>query len=154
MRFISFFAEESNRSESLTQPPAGFSFWAMDTPDASQRISLVCKVDDLKTEGWAERRNLTQSERLARSGKIFGVCFLVACLTVFIPILHFVLPPLFLIIGGVLAAGEYSGTGEVLNGEITCPNCKKVMNLPKETEEWPRHQRCTGCSFSLTIERV
>jgi hypothetical protein len=101
-----------------------------------------------------ERRDLTQGERMARAGKIFGACFLVACLTVFIPILHFILPPLFLIIGGVLAFGEYAGTGEMLRGQITCPNCKKVMDLPHETEEWPRHQRCTACSFSLTVEKV
>jgi hypothetical protein len=64
------------------------------------------------------------------------------------------LPPLILIIGGVLAFNEYAGTGEVLKGEISCPNCKKVMELPKETEEWPRAHRCTGCSFQLSIERA
>jgi hypothetical protein len=126
----------------------------METPTDVQTIQLVTKVDDLKTGGWAERRDLTQGERLSRSGKIFGVCFLVACITVFVPILHFILPPLFLITGGVLAAGEYAGTGEVLAGEITCPNCKKVMNLPRETEEWPRRQRCTGCSFQLSVEKA
>lgn len=125
----------------------------IETPSTFERKTLVCKVDDLETEGWVERRDLSNHERLARAGKIFGIFFGVALLTVFIPILHFILPPLFLIVGSVLAFGEYTGKGEMLNGEITCPNCKKVMTLPKETEEWPRTQRCEGCSFTLKIEK-
>ena len=119
-----------------------------------ERLRVVCKVDDLQTEGWVVRRDLTKGERMSRSLKIFGGFFFAGCMTVFIPILHFILPPLLIIIGSVLAAGEYAGTGEILQGEITCPNCKKLMTLPKETEEWPRHQRCTGCAFSLTIDKA
>lgn len=119
-----------------------------------QRVPLRVTVDDLTTEGWVIRRDLSQSERTSRAGKIFGIFFGVALLTVFVPILHLILPPLLLIIGGVLAVGEYSGKGEMLSGEIVCPNCKKVMTLPKETEEWPRTQRCTGCSFTLKIDRI
>jgi hypothetical protein len=122
----------------------------MPDPD-SQKISVTCKVDDLKTTGWIERRDLSQSERFTRAGKVFGVVFAVACLTVFVPGLHFILPPLLLILASVLAFGEYSATGEILTGEITCPNCKKVMTLQREGEVWPRPQRCEGCSFSLMI---
>ena len=117
-----------------------------------RKISVVCRVDDLSTPGWVVRRDLTQAERVQRAGKIFGVLFLVACVTVLIPILHFILPPLFILVGSILAFGEYAGTGEILSGEIVCPNCKKTMSIPHETEEWPRVQRCTGCSFTLTVE--
>jgi hypothetical protein len=117
-----------------------------------ERIKLTCTVDDLKTEGWADRRPLDHSERFARAGRIFAVFFGIALLTVFVPVLHFILPPLLLLTGSVLAAGEYSGKGEVLGGEITCPNCGKKMTLPRETEEWPRTRRCDGCSFTLKIE--
>jgi hypothetical protein len=118
----------------------------------AQRLSLICKVDDLSTEGWVERRPLAQNERLARAGKIFGIFFGAALLTVFVPILHFILPPLLLLTGSVLAFGEYTGKGEILDGEFTCPNCKRQMKLPRETEEWPRTQRCEGCSFTLSLE--
>lgn len=125
-----------------------------EAPTNQQRLELICRVDDLKSVGWVIRRDLSRAERLARAGRIFGIFFVVAFLTVFVPILHFILPPLALITGSVLAFGEYSGTGEMLSGEFTCPNCKKVMTLPKETEEWPRTQRCEGCSFTLTLEPV
>jgi hypothetical protein len=122
--------------------------------EMERKLPLVCKVDDLSTAGWVIRRDLSNSERLKRSLKIFAVFFLMACMAVFVPVLHFILPPLLLIGGTVLAVAEYAGTGEMINGEVTCPNCKKVMELPRETEEWPRNQRCTGCSFSLVIDKA
>ena len=117
----------------------------------SQRLALTCKVDDLSTTGWVERRDLTHGERVSRAGRIMAIFMGGAFLAVFVPILHFILPPLLLIVGGVLAFGEYTSKGEMLDGEFTCPNCKKVMRLPKEGEDWPRTQRCEGCSFTLTI---
>ena len=111
-----------------------------------QRLEIHCTVDAVTTRGFILRRDLERGERIARAGKIFGVFFLTALLTVFIPILHFILPPLALIVGGVLATGEYMGTGDVLSGEIDCPNCKKKIEFARDTEEWPRIQRCPGCS--------
>ena len=118
------------------------------------RLDLQVKVDDLVTTGWVERRDLSKEERVARGMRIFGIFFGAAFLCVFVPVLHFILPPLSLIIGTILAINEYNGRSEVMRGEITCPNCKKVMEMPKETEEWPLSKRCTGCSFNLTIDKV
>ncbi len=120
---------------------------------SSEKIPLSCQVDDLHTVGWSVRRDLPQSERLFRAGRIFAIFLVVAFFTVFVPVLHFILPPLSLLIGATLAFNEYAGTGEMLSGEVVCPNCKKVLELPRETEQWPRVQRCSGCSFSLTIDR-
>jgi hypothetical protein len=122
--------------------------------DDVTRINLQVTVDDLMTSGWADRRDLSKEERLTRSLKIFGIFFGAAFLCLFVPILHFILPPLSLIVGTVLAINEYSGRGEVLRGEITCPNCKKLMELPTESEEWPLTRRCTGCSFNLTLNKI
>ena len=123
----------------------------MESP--AQRLEIQCTVDAVTTHGFVMRRDLQRSERLKRAGKIMGVAFLVAFMTIFIPILHFILPPLSLIIGGVLAGGEYMGTGDVLSGEIECPNCKKKIEFARDTEDWPRIQRCPGCSFTLKFEK-
>lgn len=117
----------------------------------ANRLTLICTVDGVSSHGFVLRRDLTKSERLSAAGKIFGVFLGIAFLTVFVPILHFILPPLSLIVGSMLAFGEYGSTGEMLSGEIPCPNCKHVNLLPHESEEWPRIQRCGGCSFTLTI---
>lgn len=120
----------------------------------SQRIPVLCTVDDLKTEGFVVRRDIPKAERLKRAARMMGIFFLVAFLTVFIPILHFILPPLFLIVGGIFATTTWLETSEILSGEITCPNCKKMMTLGHSSEEWPKDHRCEGCSYSLKIRRV
>jgi hypothetical protein len=119
-----------------------------------EKVPVHCKVDDLQTTGFVLRRDLDRSERVGRAARMFGILFLIAFLTLFIPILHFVLPPLFLILGVVFATTTWMETGEVLRGEIECPNCKRKMELRKEAEGWPKTQRCEGCSYMLKIERA
>jgi hypothetical protein len=126
----------------------------MEIPADAQRIEIVTEVDDTKTHGFAIRRDLGKHERLARAGKMFGIFFGVALLTVFIPILHFILPPLFLIAGIVFFWTTYMETGEVLEGEYICPNCKHKMVIPPGAEDWPKEERCGGCSFLLKTQPV
>jgi hypothetical protein len=116
-----------------------------------QRLAVVCSVDDLRSDGFVLRRDLDKSERMRRALRIFGICFGIAFLTIFIPILHFILPPLFLVIGGVFATTTYMDSAEIASGEIVCPNCKKQMEVRKQPEEWPKAVRCEGCSYSLSL---
>jgi len=118
-----------------------------------QRLEISCSLDAVTTRGFVMRRDLEQSERLSRAGKIFGMFFLAALVTVFIPLLHFVLPPLAILLGGALATSEYLNAGEVMAGEIECPNCKKKIVFRRQAEEWPRSQRCESCYFTLSFER-
>lgn len=119
-----------------------------------QRVDILCDVDGVKTTGFVLRRDLTRSERMARALRMFGILFGVGCFTIFIPILHFILPPLFLILAVVFATTTWLETGEVLRGEINCPNCQKTMQITKEAEDWPKIQRCGGCSYTLKVVRV
>ena len=123
-----------------------------DTPSTTeQKLDLDCVVDDLRTTGFAYRRDFETSERTARAGRTFGILFVIALFSVFVPLLHFILPPLFLIAGFVFGFVAWLETAEVTRGEVSCPNCKKAIELTREAEEWPKILRCPGCSFTLTI---
>lgn len=117
-----------------------------------KKIALTCQVDDLKTEGFALRRDLSQGARAKRASKALGICWFVAWVSVFVPLLHFFLVPLFLIVGLVLGFLVWMAKAEVLGGEVICPNCAKVNQLPRDSENWPVRRRCDGCSFVLTID--
>ena len=119
--------------------------------DAPEKIVVRCEVDGVVTEGYALRRPLGQSERVLRSAKMFGIFFLIAFFTIFIPILHFILPPIMLVLGLVFATTTYLETAMVLEGQIACPNCRHVTVFAPEAEEWPKVQRCGGCSYMLTV---
>ena len=117
-----------------------------------ERLQVTCRVDDLETTGFVERRDLSTHERLMRALRILAILWLVAGITVFVPILHFVLVPGFFLLGILFSVTTWMGKGEIAKGAITCPNCKKAMEIGKEAEGWPRVQRCTGCAFTLTVK--
>ncbi len=121
---------------------------------ASQRIILTCEVDGVTTEGFALRREYSSAERIARAAKIFGILFFIGIGTIVVPLLHFILPPLFWLAATVLGTTTWLETSEVLSGEIACPNCKHLNLFVREAEEWPKVQRCGGCSFTLSIKPV
>lgn len=117
-----------------------------------QRLALFCEVDGVKTEGFALGREFSVHERMLRSAKIFGILFFIGCGTIVVPVLHFILPPLFWLTASILGTTTWLETSEILSGEIACPNCKHVNSFLREAEEWPKVQRCGGCSFILSIK--
>jgi len=126
----------------------------MEYPADSSKIELTCDVDGVVTHGFAMRRPFGTRERMVRAGKMFGILFFLGFGTVVVPVLHFILPPLFWLAASVFGTTTWLETSEVLGGEIACPNCKHVNRFAREAEEWPRTQRCGGCSFMLTIKKA
>lgn len=116
------------------------------------RIALKSEKFGQSSEGFALRRDFTTDEKVKRAGKALGILWLVAFFTVFIPILHFVLVPLFFLGGIGFAVVTYMEKGLLLSGEIPCPNCKKPVTLPEETESWPNARRCPSCHTDLIID--
>ena len=106
------------------------------------------------TFGSAERRDLLNADRFQRAAKIFGAFFFVAFITLFIPILHFVLPPLFLLVGGGLAFATWTERGWIERAAIHCPNCGVEFRFDEVAESWPKSARCPGCSCMLEIKPV
>lgn len=123
------------------------------TPEG-ERISLRCDVDGVVTEGYALRKQFTFQERVFRTIRVFGILMLIGVGTVVVPLLHFILPPLFMLAACIFGTTTWLETSEVIEGEIACPNCKFAIKFPREAEEWPKVQRCGGCSFTLKIEKI
>ena len=114
-------------------------------------MKLYCKVDDKETQGSAQRRLLEPQERLSKALKTLGILWGIAILTVFIPILHFVTVPLFLLLGIVMAVLTWIEKAIIYEAEIPCPNCQHKVTFGPEAESLPKTMRCESCSFTLEI---
>lgn len=68
------------------------------------------------------------NERLKRSLKTFGVFFGLAIAAVFIPVLHFFLVPLFLLLSIVFSILKYKEVGMIDLSRFNCPSCHKPLN--------------------------
>ena len=87
------------------------------------------------SQGAAESGALTvniysKSERLKRAGKILGICWGLALVTLFIPLAHFILVPSFLLAGPIMAFMRYRVLESVEAAQGKCPTCKQDISLP------------------------
>ena len=93
-------------------------------------------------------------ERLFRALKFLGLGWGAAVVAVFIPLLHFVLVPLFLILGPVAAVWAYGQASVVLGGLGLCPNCGASLPIERGPDRWPLDDLCTQCRERVKIEKM
>lgn len=103
------------------------------------------------TVGKIEVREIPQAERVQRGMKIGGALLVAAIVSVFVPVLHFILVPGFLILGLVFGFTTYLTRSEVLEGQFDCPVCGQLNELPKQSLELPCGRRCLKCHYDLTL---
>lgn len=99
-------------------------------------------------------KTLAVNERLKRSLKVFFIFFLMAVLSILIPVLHFVLVPGFLIASVVLSILKYKEIGIIDLSNFSCPSCKKKMHEKtisfKKSDETLR-LFCSECRKNIVL---
>jgi hypothetical protein len=107
----------------------------------------------------ADKHNQTQiivesfslSERIKAGFKKGSLFWGATFFSVFVPIAHFVLVPLFLI-SGFVAFYIHFGHSQVLRaGTIKCPSCKKDFEIDQRSFTWPMRYECPDCKLLLLI---
>ncbi|MBX2988295.1 MAG: hypothetical protein KF802_10400 [Bdellovibrionaceae bacterium] len=101
--------------------------------------------------GFAEREALPLSLRVKkgfRSGALYWIAA-VGCLP--IPLLHFILVPLFVILGTVQAWSYWTGESVLRRGQSLCPKCATAMAFDDVPEKWPVKLLCPACGFQLRL---
>ncbi len=114
-------------------------------------VNVNCTWGEKLSLGGVTVRSLSRAERIQRGAKVTGIAWGVAILCVFIPILHFVLVPSFLIGGLVLGVMNSMERGQIVSSHLGCPNCSAEVPLVNESVSWPKQIRCSSCSVTLAI---
>lgn len=125
----------------------------MEVQPSDEKIRILCRRDGKQTEGFARLQPFQHSERVLRAFKIASAFGAVGLLTIFIPILHFVLPPLFFLAGMIFAVATYHTKAEILSGEFTCPSCRAINQITRQNESFPTSPRCSSCHLTLELDR-
>lgn len=92
-------------------------------------------------------------ERKWRALKTLVIVWGLAILAIFIPIAHFFLVPLLLILGPILAASAYGQRSVILGGEGTCPQCGKPVEIVRAKDAWPLQDICSDCGQNVIIQK-
>lgn len=115
-------------------------------------VRLVAR-EGTSTEAVVYRKTLGSPERAWRALIVLGTCWLLAAVTVFIPLAHFVLVPGFLIAGPIVAYKRYGAQSVVMGGLATCPRCNASVRVKYATEDWPLSASCDACRAIVEVRR-
>ncbi|MEK6554718.1 MAG: hypothetical protein AABZ31_05730 [Bdellovibrionota bacterium] len=105
-------------------------------------------------EGYLVLSERTPQERVVRAVQAFFLWMLAALISLFIPMLHFILVPAFILVALFMGANGLFDVFKVESGEITCARCGTVNHIEAQNETYPIHIDCDHCDARMTAYRA
>jgi hypothetical protein len=95
---------------------------------------------------------LGTKQRLKQSLKSFGMLLGLAVGSVFIPVLHFFLVPLFLLLSFFFAWLNYKKIYKISSVKVACPVCHGEITFEASSSSLPVRNSCILCGAQLYAE--
>lgn len=119
----------------------------------TEKIKILAHAGDEKRGyGEIEVHHFSPKERIANSLKKLMLFWGLAAVCVLIPGLHFVLVPLFLIVGIYFFQKTYKIKSQAVQGHVNCPACQKNIVIGKSLLDWPLTEICQNCVTTVRIQ--
>ncbi len=118
----------------------------------TQQIAIKGGSVEQVSIGLLYSSHFSSGERMGRALKVLGVCLLLAGITLFIPIAHFFLVPLFLIAGPVMAVMKHKVDSVLEKAEGKCPECGDSISIMLDpADKMPKRTYCPSCNKPLQL---
>jgi hypothetical protein len=117
------------------------------------KIQGVANSDKI-TIGETEIRKYSSRQILNQVLMKLGLYWGLAIFSVLLPVVHFVLVPLFLFLGIFTAYRARRIRVEILFGKIECPHCGKLVTIPTTAAQWPHSEICQCCCTTVRISPI
>ncbi len=102
--------------------------------------------------GTVDVYELSDADKAARARKAAGICVAIGVCSLAIPLVHFVLPWLMLIIASVVYSKVKGQAAMLVGVHADCPACGEALSIPEQTLEWPVEWNCDACRKRTVIE--
>jgi hypothetical protein len=101
--------------------------------------------------GQVEVANLSTPERITIVATRSGIFLTLAAVSIFIPVLHFILVPGFIVaaVAAGLSSSRYSQ--KLTGGSVPCPHCKQLVTLKEMPLKWPLASICQNCASTVRL---
>lgn len=120
----------------------------------TEKIKVIADVSDERTSpGELTVKIYNPTDKMFQALKRLAFFWLVAIGSVLIPILHFVLVPLFLVLGVFFAVRTYRSEGAIIAGTTTCPHCKAEITVQPSELQWPVTEICQSCARVVRLRK-
>ncbi|GEM_PF-2445367 len=97
-------------------------------------------------------KTLNSKQRLKHSFKVFGYFLGAAIVSVFIPILHFILVPTLIILAFIFSIKKFKQIGSLDISQFKCPNCEHFFNdktIPIHASNTTLSVYCFNCRKNI-----
>ena len=109
-------------------------------------IGIEAQVFGMRpSAGTAQIRSLQPFERIRNALPKLGAFWGIGFFCILLPLIHFILVPLFLCLGIYFAAKATAVRGLVMSGSVLCPGCKNPHILGSRLAQWPMKEVCAHC---------
>lgn len=119
---------------------------------STTKIQAIANSNFDKIEyGLAEIRNFSPCEILQKSIKQLVMFWGLAIVSVLLPVVHFILVPLFFVMGAYLAVRARKFKQEIISGSVNCPQCKQPVTIKKSPFLEEHTEICQNCTSVVKI---
>lgn len=106
---------------------------------------------DPEQTGSLHIRRFSKQDVMQNVLKKLGFFWGIALVTVLIPVFHFITVPLFFILGIFQALKAKKAQFEILDGQVPCPHCKKLIEIKKAVFIEGHKEICQACVTQVKI---
>lgn len=97
---------------------------------------------------------LSTGERRRRAWRAAGLCLAAGVGSLFVPLLHWVLPWFSLLVA-VFAYRHVAGTAAELTATtVACPACEHAVAVEQQTFSWPLETNCPSCRKNIQFRPI
>lgn len=124
------------------------------TESGNERIrsAAVSTIDGRASTGQFVIRQLNTGDRVKAGLGWLGVSWLIAIVCIALPVIHFVLVPLFLLLGPVGFLYGYRSSERIESGTGSCPACSAAIAFPRGRYLSSYKDTCPKCLHALYIQ--
>ena len=117
-------------------------------------IEVVASIGDQRVGlGRVSVCEFSANQKVVNAFKKLLLFWLAAAFCILIPALHFLLVPLFFVLGIIAFSKTIKLNGKVIKGQAECPYCKHPVKIHPTLLAWPLKEICQSCGRAIRITK-
>jgi len=118
---------------------------------SEKQIQLIAS-DELRTSGTAMIQSWTEDELKKRAVKAWVISWALAFTSLFLPVAHFFLVPMFLISGPLAFVYFKKMKSKIIRAGGPCPHCQATFEIHNQPDKWPVQACCDKCRKNFKVD--
>ena len=116
---------------------------------------ILATSNEATTHGTMEVVEFSEQGRVKRAWMMALKCLGVTVLCVFIPVAHFFLVPLgLLVVTPIMTIYTFRVKTKILSAKVDCPACHKPLNVLTNKERYPFYENCSSCHRQIALTQA